>query len=475
MKRLGLVILTCLLAASLHAEFSQSLTVQDWSKALRLDYDKPVHYVGGSAYGGYSQFLLNKAGLKTPGGANAGLAFQYKLEYKAFRMVAGLDASYAGSSIKDPRDLTMDVPVAFPDESMTYRFMLSGFDEKQHAIELGLRLMIGFDYKGMYLLAGLRAGLPVWDRYGITTSANRIMLDEKTIDYYSDMPNHWLYEDAQTYKDKLHLKFNPQISAELGVNMDKWFAYHPRRQRPATRQPEDRELVHYELAAYANVGCIIDYRTCQNEPLLTFNPVGGKIEHVRSHFHDEAFGQFRCMPWNVGIKLNIYYEIYDRPKRPRQGVGRISTTPNKPAIRSTQLANVEAKPLPRVQLTFANKTFYTGDTIVLENIYFDSDKYDVRPESFPMLDALAKFMQEHKDLTITLIGHTDNTNTAEYNLKLSYNRVRSVKQCLMDRGIAGSRVMTRGKGLTEPVADNSTPEGRQKNRRVEMVFDSAQP
>lgn len=471
MKRLGIIILTCLLATSLYAEFEQSVTAKDWALALRLQYPKPVHYVGGSVYGGYSQFKLNGADLSIPGGGNAGIAFQYKLERKAFRMVAGLDATYAGSSIKDNRSDKIDIPMVFPDTSMTYRFMLYGMDEKQHSIEVGLRLMFGFDYKGVYFLGGMRAGFPVWSQYNITTFANRIILDEKTIDYYSDMPNHWLYADASTFKDKMHLNFNPQVSAELGFNMDKWLAYHPRHKRSPTRKPEGRELVHYELAAYANVGCITDYRTCRNEPLLTYNPVGGKIEHVRSHFDDAAYASNRCMPWNVGIKLNIYYEIYDKPQRPRPGTNDIKKA--KPVISSATLANVKGKTkeMPRIQLTFANQTFYTGDTIVLENIYFDSDKYFVRSESFPRLDELAEFMKKHTELNITLIGHTDNTNTAEYNLTLSYNRVNAVKRELINRGISAGRIFTRGKGLTCPVADNSTPEGRQKNRRVEMIFE----
>ena len=472
MKRVGIILLTCLLSVAMHAEFEKSLTVQDWALALRLEYSKPVHYVGGSVYGGYSQFKLNGADLSIPGGGNAGIAFQYKLERKAFRMVAGLDATYAGSSIKDPKNDMIDIPMVFPDTSMTYRFMLYGMDEKQHSIEVGVRLLMGFDYKGVYFLAGMRAGLPVWSQYKITTYANRIILDEKTIDYYSDMPNHWLYADASACKDQLHLNFNPQVSAELGFNMDKWLAYHPRHKRSPTRKPQDRELVHYELAAYANVGCITDYRTCHNEPLLTYNPVGGVIEHVRSHFDDAAYAVNRCMPWNVGIKFNIYYEIYDKPKRPRPGTDNIMSK-TKPVVQSSSLVNVKGKTkeMPRIRLTFANQTFYTGDTIVLQNIYFDSDKYFVRDESKPSLNELATFMKNHKNLKLTLIGHTDNTNTAEYNMRLSYNRVRSVKQELMNRGVESSRIKTIGRGQTEPVATNETEEGKQLNRRVEMTFD----
>lgn len=470
MKRLIVIIMACWFAGALHAEFNQSITVQDWAM-MQMDYSKAVHYVGGSIYGGYSKFQLNGSDLSIPGGGNAGIAFQYKLERKNFRMVAGLDATYAGSSIKDPGNYYMDIPMVFPDEVMTYRFLLNTLDEKQHSIEMGLRLMFGADIRGVYFLVGMRAGLPVWSRYKISTQTNRIIFDDKTIDYYSDMPNHWLYMGQETLKDKMHLNLNPQVSAELGFNLDKWLAYHPRHRRPATRQPENRELVHYELAAYANVGCITDYRNCQNEPLLGYNPVGGGVEHVRSHFDDEALASHRCMPWNVGIKFNVYFEIYDKPKRSRKG--ETANLNNQPKVGNTRLANVEAKTreMPRILLTYKDKTFYTGDTIVLQNIYFDSDKYFVHNESKPSLDELAAFMKSHQNLKLTLIGHTDNTNTAEYNLKLSYNRVRSVKQELMNRGIESTRIRTIGRGQTQPVATNETQEGKQLNRRVEMTFD----
>ncbi|WP_099367428.1 OmpA family protein [Sphingobacterium sp. 1.A.4] len=71
---------------------------------------------------------------------------------------------------------------------------------------------------------------------------------------------------------------------------------------------------------------------------------------------------------------------------------------------------------------------------------------------------------------IRVDGHTDATGEANYNLWLSDKRAASVKTFLVDAGIAESRIATRGLGLTKPIADNKTPDGRQKNRRVEVVI-----
>ena len=84
---------------------------------------------------------------------------------------------------------------------------------------------------------------------------------------------------------------------------------------------------------------------------------------------------------------------------------------------------------------------------------------------------MADLLTRHPNVRITLVGHTDNVGTAEYNQRLSEGRVNSVKAELVKRGIAADRINTVGKGESEPIADNSTAEGRAENRRVEVVFE----
>lgn len=86
------------------------------------------------------------------------------------------------------------------------------------------------------------------------------------------------------------------------------------------------------------------------------------------------------------------------------------------------------------------------------------------------LAKLSKILKEDTSKKIRVDGHTDATGTEEYNVWLSDKRAASVKKYLEENGISASRIATKGHGPSKPVADNKTPEGRQKNRRVEVVI-----
>jgi OOP family OmpA-OmpF porin len=108
---------------------------------------------------------------------------------------------------------------------------------------------------------------------------------------------------------------------------------------------------------------------------------------------------------------------------------------------------------------------FTG---AIQGIAFDTGKATIKPSSFPTLDAAASVLNEYAALRVEISGHTDTTGTPERNLQLSKERADSVKQYLTTKGIAAERVETRGAGPNEPVADNATPDGRSKNRRIEF-------
>lgn len=86
------------------------------------------------------------------------------------------------------------------------------------------------------------------------------------------------------------------------------------------------------------------------------------------------------------------------------------------------------------------------------------------------LDKLARVLKQEKTKKIRIDGYTDATGTENYNVWLSDKRAASVKKYLEDAGVSGSRMTTKGFGPSNPVADNKTPEGRQKNRRVEVII-----
>ncbi|TLU89536.1 OmpA family protein [Dyadobacter sediminis] len=109
-----------------------------------------------------------------------------------------------------------------------------------------------------------------------------------------------------------------------------------------------------------------------------------------------------------------------------------------------------------------------GQIVRLNNIFFATGKSTLNSESFPELNRIALSMTENKTLTIELGGHTDNTGSDEFNLKLSQDRADSVREYLIGKGIEPDRVASKGYGETVPVAKNDTPEGQQRNRRVEF-------
>ena len=108
--------------------------------------------------------------------------------------------------------------------------------------------------------------------------------------------------------------------------------------------------------------------------------------------------------------------------------------------------------------------------IRLNNVFFDFDKWDLRPESFIELNRVVKLLSENPAIEIEMSAHTDSRGSDDYNFKLSDNRAKSVMEYIISKGIDRSRISSHGYGETKPVATNETDEGRQLNRRVEFTI-----
>jgi outer membrane protein OmpA-like peptidoglycan-associated protein len=109
-----------------------------------------------------------------------------------------------------------------------------------------------------------------------------------------------------------------------------------------------------------------------------------------------------------------------------------------------------------------------GQTVKLNNIFFATGKTILKAESFPELDKVVKFLKENPQIKIEIGGHTDNVGNAAANLALSSGRAASVEKYLESKGIAKDRIISKGYGMTKPVSENKTKEGKAKNRRVEF-------
>jgi outer membrane protein OmpA-like peptidoglycan-associated protein len=110
-----------------------------------------------------------------------------------------------------------------------------------------------------------------------------------------------------------------------------------------------------------------------------------------------------------------------------------------------------------------------GERIILEGVNFETAKTTLLPQAKTILDQVAASLLASPAAEVAIHGHTDNVGGAKYNMKLSNGRAESVKSYLVSKGIPASRVTTKGFGFTKPVADNSNPQGRAKNRRIEFV------
>jgi len=145
---------------------------------------------------------------------------------------------------------------------------------------------------------------------------------------------------------------------------------------------------------------------------------------------------------------------------------------------------VEGEVSPRVEerLPVAETTVFPRirerETVVVtpekleltRNIHFEFNRAKIRPESFPILNDVAEVLKENRQLNILIEGHTDAVGSVEYNQKLSERRADSVKAYLTSKGVAGSRLATKGRGKLAPIASNDTAVGRALNRRVEFLI-----
>ncbi len=107
-----------------------------------------------------------------------------------------------------------------------------------------------------------------------------------------------------------------------------------------------------------------------------------------------------------------------------------------------------------------------GAEMNLYNIYFETDSFNILPESIPELNKLVSFLSENPSLNVEIQGHTDNSGNADKNMILSDKRAQSVTEFLIENSIESSRLEWKGYGETNPVSENETSEGRRLNRRT---------
>jgi len=111
-----------------------------------------------------------------------------------------------------------------------------------------------------------------------------------------------------------------------------------------------------------------------------------------------------------------------------------------------------------------------GPSLTLDDVLFDFEESSLRPEAGHTIQRAATYLKSNPERNALVEGHTDHTGDEAFNQTLSVQRSNAIKDALISLGVSENRIKTTGLGESQPVADNDTLEGRQANRRVEVIF-----
>ena len=235
-----------------------------------------------------------------------------------------------------------------------------------------------------------------------------------------------------------------------------------------------RFTIEFDYNAAAPARLHLDERTLRGDAYtyINFSPsegrvAGGGVNAIGAGVAGATKARVRVMADGQYIKLYLDEK-------------RVGNVPNASFTRSNKLIITTDGSSSRPQL-FSNFRVAAGGRdlydalsetgrVTTQGILFDTGSDRLRPESTPTLKQIARMLQQHPELRIAIEGHTDNVGDAQANLGLSQRRAAAVMAYLVGKeSIAPGRLQPVGLGATKPVAPNTTPEGRQNNRRVELV------
>lgn len=196
-------------------------------------------------------------------------------------------------------------------------------------------------------------------------------------------------------------------------------------------------------------GSVVDMRSKQpqNNELIVFKSQKNGNEYQAI---SDSLGKF-----NTRLPVSDKYEIFIM------------------GFKDSTSYNLIEIPAPRVNGFYNNAftvniEFEAPKTFVLDNVEFDFGKATLRPASYKTLDELVEYLQRKSDERIEIGGHTDNIGSEVKNKALSLERAKSIVAYLIAKGIDPARLMAKGYGSMEPIEENTTEAGRQKNRRSEV-------
>jgi outer membrane protein OmpA-like peptidoglycan-associated protein len=209
---------------------------------------------------------------------------------------------------------------------------------------------------------------------------------------------------------------------------------------------------------------------------LSFSPWDGGIQGPKSYKVESQYASKE--PGKVIVPVQImadgkYVKVYVNGTR-------VANAPNADIGRSNMIRfdldgdNENPVLIGNIRIAAGGKDLYKAlsesGRVTTEGVFFDTNSDKIRSESAPALKEIGDMLAKHSDLKLLIEGHTDNVGNASANMTLSEKRAVAVKAYLVNNlSIDASRLSAKGFGATKPVADNTSDEGRQKNRRVELV------
>ncbi len=137
-------------------------------------------------------------------------------------------------------------------------------------------------------------------------------------------------------------------------------------------------------------------------------------------------------------------------------------------FKSLSFSYLQHKHLDPIQIDVYLRPVKKGTKVVLENIFFDVDKYDIKEKSKTELNKMVRFLKSNPSVEVEIGGHTDNTGSPTYNRSLSLKRAKAVYEYLINNGVTAKKLSYKGYGMTQPLVPNDSESNKKQNRRIEF-------
>ncbi len=331
---------------------------------------------------------------------------------------------------------------------------------------------------------GTNEKLVLWSKYNFVPGDKIIFQDDLTGEESGEFPSRWdllkgSAENAALGKDKIIHIDNKSVVTPLMENSDylpevftiefdtyfnevhkaNYYQNYILRLWSGTGSHNENGNVYDPIKIFRHE---VRFRTIKNNSANEFKGSDEHLDNKKSSWRHVAIAfnkrslkifidQFRVLNIpNLGFKPSMF------------SIGGISSQSNEDviAIKNIRIAEGGKKLYDRVM---AEGKFVTS------GILFDTNKATIKPESMGVINQVAKMMKDHPDLRFSIEGHTDSDGSDSANQSLSELRAASVKNNLVSLGIDSLRMEIKGLGESVPVSDNTTPEGKANNRRVEFI------